>query len=224
MKRWTVAGLFLLALALIVSEVRGDLIGPRRQPPPAVPPGFNPFAQPGAGRPLPVKVKLVVQVSEKYKVPVLQVPVNLALGQQANAGGGVGEAPEAQPDRRFGLATLVAGLALTLAFASGGLWLVRRGSGRTLAIVGAVSLLAAGTAVVWANGAIPPNFRRQPAAPPPAKPAAELLKLPVGVELSDKLILEPMPPGDHVTLIMPKAMVLDKGKEAGSPRQARPLT
>jgi hypothetical protein len=132
MKRWTAAGLFVLALSPMLSAVRGDLAprpGIRPGAKPFVPP-VNPFKQPGGGRPLPVKVKLVVQVKDKIKLPVLQVPINLAMGQQGNPGGGVGEAPNPEPGRRFGLTTLVAGVALTLAFTSGGLWLVRRGAGR----------------------------------------------------------------------------------------------
>ena len=212
MKHWMAAGLFVLASSLMLPEVRADLLpGPGRRPGvrPFVPPVVNPFMQPGAGRPLPVKVKLVVVVSEKYKLPVLQVPVNLALGQQARPG--VGQAPDADPEpgRRFGLTTIVAGLALTLAFASGGLWLVRRGSHRTLAILVVAGLFAAGTAVVWADLAPRPGGVRPR---PPVKPAVVPLKLPAGVELTNQLILEPMPPADHLTLIMPKSMVREKEK------------
>jgi len=170
---------------------------------------------------LPVKVKLVVQVKDGIKLPVLQVPVNLAMGQQANPGGGVGEAPNAEPetDRRLGLTTLVAGLALTLAFASGGLWLVRRGAQRTLVILVITGLVAVSTAVVWAD--VPPFGGRRPLpAVPPAKPALTPIKLPAGIELSDKLILEPMPPGDHLTLILPRSMVTEKEKKA-APREKR---
>ncbi len=211
MRRWTWAGLFVLVSSVMICEARGDLIGPRR---PGVPvrPGVNPFAQPGAGRPAPVKVKLVVKVDEKAKLPVLQVPINLALGRQANAG--VGQGPEADPEsgRRFGLSTVVAGLALTLAFASGGLWLVRSGSGRKMAIFVVAGLFVAGAAAFADLTPHPAAPRSRPQAPP-AKPALTTLKLPAGIDLNDKLILEPMPPGDHLTLIVPKSMVLEKEKQ-----------
>jgi hypothetical protein len=214
MKRWTAAGLFVLALSPMLSAVRGDLAprpGIRPGAKPFVPP-VNPFKQPGGGRPLPVKVKLVVQVKDKIKLPVLQVPINLAMGQQGNPGGGVGEAPNPEPGRRFGLTTLVAGVALTLAFTSGGLWLVRRGARRTLAILVLTGLFAAGTAVVWAD------LAPRPGGPRPAKPALTPLQLPAGIELSDKLILESMPPGDHLTLIVPGSMVREK---EAAPRDKR---
>ena len=191
MKRWTRIGLSLLALGLLLPEARADLLPGRGVRPPVRPigpPAGNPFVQPGGGRPTPIKVKLVVRVDEKSKLPVLQVPLNLAMGQQA--GPGVQTPPPAGADAgpRLGIPTIVAGLALTLAFASGGLWLVRRGSGRALAILLVLSLFAAGAAV-WANGA-PRPFPRPPA--PQPRPVLPELKLPAGIELSDKLILEPV--------------------------------
>ncbi|HWG42746.1 MAG TPA: hypothetical protein VN688_08170 [Gemmataceae bacterium] len=209
MRHALLAGLSLLALGAILPEVHGDLLPGRR-------PGLPPAVQPGR-RILPVKVKLEVKVNENAKLPVLQVPINLALGQRPAAGGGAAlPAEDEDTDRRaaIGLPTIVAGLALTLAFASGGLWMVRRGSRRSLALLLAVSLFAACTAAVWAD--IPgPNRRPRPV---PAKPGLPSLQLPAGIELTDKLILEPVPNGDHLTLIVPKSMVKEKGEKIGNPR------
>lgn len=222
MKRLTRIGLSLLALGLLLPEARADLLPGRGVRPPVrpiVPPGVNPFVQPGAGRPLPIKVKLVVKVDEKIKLPVLQVPLNLAMGQQAGPGGQALPPAGADAGRRLGMPTIIAGLALTLAFASGGLWLVRRGSGRALAILLVLSLFAGGAAAVWANGA--PRPLPRPPAPQP-RPALPELKLPAGIELSDKLILEPVAAGDHLTLIVPKSMVAEKVKLEGKEKEPAP--
>lgn len=229
MKWRLLAGLSVLVLGLLLSEAHGDLIGPRRPGLPVPPPGGNPFLQPGA-RPLPVRVKLVVKTSEKLKSPVLQVPVNLALGRNAHPG--FGQAPEADPQapaeggRRFGLSTIVAGLALTLAFASGGLWLTRRGSRRALTVAIVTSVFVAGTAGVWADLApIGPRPRPVPPAPPaPGVGRLTPLKLPANIELTDNLILEPVAPADHLTLIVPKSMVAEKaedGEKKAAPRDKR---
>jgi hypothetical protein len=224
MKRSMLVGLSVLVVSLLLPEVRADLLpGPGRPRPPVrpvVPPGGNPFAQPGAGRPLPVKVKLVVKVDEKIKLPVLQVPINLALGQQVGPDGQTLPPRGADAGRPLGMPTIIAGLALTLAFVSGGLWLVRRGSGRALAIFLVLSVSAVGAAAVWANAA-PPPFRPRPPAPP-ARPALEELKLPAGIELTDKLILEPVAAGDHLTLIVPKSMVADKDNKEGKDKEPAP--
>jgi hypothetical protein len=225
MNRWTLVGLSLLTLGLLLPEARADLLPGRgvRPPRPIGQPG-NPFVQPGGARPLPIKVKLVVKVDEKSKLPVLQVPINLALGQQGGPGGQALPPGGADAGRRLGMPTIVAGLALTLAFASGGLWLVRRGSGRALAIFLVLSLSAVGAAAVWANAAPPPPTPfgpRQPA-PPPARPALPELKLPAGIELTDKLILEPVAAGDHLTLIVPKSMVAVKDSKEGKEKEPAP--
>jgi hypothetical protein len=144
-------------------------------------------------------------------LPVLQVPLNLARGQQP-ADGAAAAPPVKGVDAgtRLGAPTVVAGLAMTLAFASGGLWLVRRGAGRYLAILVVLSLFAAGAAVVWTNLAL---------ANPLMPPALPVLQLPAGIELTDKLILEPVAADDHVTLIVPKSMVSEKEKkELGAKR------
>jgi len=217
MKRWTRFGLSLLALCVMLSEAFANgAPRPGFYRPPVAPVG-NPVLQPGVGRPAPIKVKLVVKVDEKAKLPVLQVPLNLALGQQPGGAGQALPPRGADAGLRLGVPTVVAGLALTLAFASGGLWLVRRGSGRYLAILLVLSLFAAGTAAVWAD------LGPRPLGPVPQKPlpkvALPALKLPAGIELTDKLILEPVAADDHLTLIVPKSMVSEKEKKEGGEKR-----
>lgn len=217
MTRWTLAGLLVALFGLLLTEIQADMIGPRR---PGFPP-VRPLNPPGGAQPNSVRVKLVVKVDENAKQAILQVPSNLARGQLID--GNLGQAPEAPPQggQRFGLATMIAGFSLTLALASGGLWLARRGSRRMLTVLILGSVVAAGTAGVWADLAPRPG---NPRPRPPAKHAPTTLKLPAGLELSDSVILQPMPPANYLTLIVPKAMVLDKEKdEKPAPRdkQAR---
>ncbi len=210
MKRWLLAGLVLPAICLVLSEVRGDIAGPRRPGPPVGPP-VRPIIPPGGGGALPpVKVKLVVKVDEKAKHAILEVPINLAMGQLRD--GNLGLAPEADPEggRRFGLATVVAGLSLTMAFASGGLWLARRGKKRILAALIVGFIFTAGTAAVWSNAA-PPRPVGRPR--PPGKEGLSTLKLPAGLEIGETLILKPVAPANYLTLIVPKSMVLDREKD-----------
>jgi hypothetical protein len=207
MKRWMLVGLSLLALALVLPAVCGNEAAPPI-PRPKGPPVFAPAKEGG----LPTReVPLVVQVDAKAKTARLQVPFNLLFGQPgANPPGAPAVPPRGADAGRLTVPTLVAGVALTLAFASGGLWLARRRAGRSLAILLVLSLFAAGTAAVWADlGPRPLGPVRRPQPVPPALPA---LKLPAGVELPDKLILEAVGAGDRVTLIVPKAMVLKKDK------------
>jgi hypothetical protein len=206
MKRWMPAGLSLLLLCVVWSQARGNA------------PYHLQISQDRLDREKlrreligahPPEVKLVVLVDEKAKMPRLQVPVNLLRVPTPPV-----EAPRRGADAgRLSVPTLVAGLALTLAFSSGGLWLARRRWGRPLSLLLVLSLFAAGTAAVWADlGPRPlgPVPNRRPA--PPAKVVLPALKLPAGIELPDKIVLETIPTGDHLTLIVPKKMILKKDK------------
>jgi hypothetical protein len=201
----------LLSLGLIVSGARGNEAAPA-PPRPRVPPVAGKGIQ---------EVKLLVQVDDKAKVARLQVPVNLLSDPPPGA------PPAPPPPRRgadagaLGVPTIVAGLALSLAVASGGLWLVRRRWGRPLAILVVVSLFAAGTAAVWADLGPRPLGPRPPPPAPPVPAALPALKLPAGVELSDKLILESVPPDDHVTLIVPKSAGAEEKRPAPPEKRER---
>jgi hypothetical protein len=218
MKRWLLAGLFLPAMCLVLSEVRGDVAGPRRPGGPVVPP-VRPIIPPGGGGalPNPVKVKLVVKVDEKAKHAILEVPINLAMGQLRD--GNLGLAPEADPEggRRFGLATVVAGLSLTMAFASGGLWLARRGKKRILATLLVASICTVGMTAVWGNLGPRPVGRPRP----PDKESLSTLKLPAGLEIGESMILKPVAPANYLTLIVPKSMVLEREKD-GKDKETTP--
>ncbi len=204
MRRWLLAGFFLTAFSPTLAETRGDLGVPR--PP-----------RGGGALPNPVRVKLVVKVDEKAKTAVLEVPINLAMGQFRDGNLGMAPEPEPEGNRRFGLATVVAGLSLTMAFASGGLWLARRGKNKTLAILIVTSVLTASAATVWADLAPRPAPRPRP----PVKDALSTLKLPVGLEIGPSLILKPVPPANYVTLIVPKSMVLEREKD-GKDKETTP--
>jgi hypothetical protein len=131
----------------------------------------------------PKAAKLVVVVDERVKEPRLVIPKTM-MGDKKSAWL---ETP-----------TVVAGLALTLALVSGGVWLVRRGTSRTVAaVVLALSVMAFGTSALLANLPPPP--------PPPVDPAN--LKLPANIVLSDKIQVEFVDKGDEVKLLVNKGMV-----------------
>lgn len=207
MKHWMLVGWSLLALSVLLPAVYGN-----EAPPPGPRPKGPAVFAPVAGRPgmLAREVQLVVQVDEKAKTARLQVPFNL-FGQPAANPPGADLPPRRGAEAgQLTVPTMVAGMALTLAFASGGLWLARRRTRRSLAILLVLSLFAAGTAAVWADLAPRRGGPKRP--PQPVPPVLPALKLPAGVELPDKLVLEAVGAGDRVTLIVPKTMVLKKDK------------
>jgi hypothetical protein len=129
-------------------------------------------------------VKVVVEVDEKAKQPRLVVPANL-IGPQVNPGAGRGAGAQ--------LPTIMAGLALTAAFATGGFWFLRKGAGRGLVMLFVLSVVAASASVVHANRA------------PPPPPTTKNIPLPAEVQLNgNQITLEVVPRGDAVVLIMPK--------------------
>jgi hypothetical protein len=153
-------------------------------------------------------------MDEKAKQATLQVPMNLMMqfGRPGGRpgfppGGGVPPGRQGADAGHLGTPTIIAGLALTLAFATGGLWMVRRGGGRYFALVLAVSLSVAGTAALWANAAPPPQ--KQPA--PPGRQALPNIPLPADLRLNGDILFEMVPNGKQVTLIVPKTMITKKG-------------
>jgi hypothetical protein len=208
MKRWMLVGLSLLLPCVVLPEVRVLA---------AEPPGPQPNGPPVMRAPMarfpPRGVRLAVQVDEKAKVARLQVPLNLIPSRPA---GSPPARPGIPPRRgtdagRHGVPAVVAGIALVLAFALGGLGLVRRRARRSFANLLVFSLFAAGTAAVWADHQLRPSSLA-PLPPQPPAPFLPTLNLPVGVELSEQLLLEVVPTGDRVTLIVPKAMILKRDR------------
>ena len=198
----------LLSLCLLAPGARANEAAPP-------PPRPEPIPQPVVGRGG-REVKLVIQVDDKAKDARLQVPLDLIFGTP-NPPAGPAPLPRRGADAGpLGLPTIIAGLALSLAVASGGLWLARRRWGRPTAMVLVLSLFAAGSAAVWADlGPRPRGPVPRPA--PPVKPALPALKLPAGIQLSEKVILEIVPQEDHLTLIVPKSAIVAKDKERPAP-------
>lgn len=180
MKRFIVAALALFTAVGFIPAARADIAFP---PPPA------PIST--------QKVKLVVLTADGVKEAHLRIPQNLLPGATKTEKG--------SETSVFTTPTVVAGLALTLAFVSGGFWLVRRGRGpgRTAAaVVLALSLAGLGASVVWADLPRPP---RRPVVPLP-------LTLPAGIQVSENMVLEIVEKGDTVTLVVDKSMVLKTDK------------
>jgi hypothetical protein len=140
-------------------------------------------------------VKVSVEVDENAKDARLVIPQNLLVPARPRLRGALDQVP-----------MIVAGLALTCAFVTGGFWLVRRGKAGTRRVSTLLIcwLAIAGTAV-WANEA-----------PPPAPKKAEPLKLPATVKITGKIILEVVPRGDKVVLIVNKDMLVKAPGEAAT--------
>jgi hypothetical protein len=136
-------------------------------------------------------VKLVVEVDDKVKTAKLVIPQGLLTEDKRRS------------DAGWHLPTIMAGLALTLAFVSGGLWLARRGPARKVAaVVLVLSLLAFGTAALYANAGFKPT------------PVPKVVTLPADVILSDKLVLEVVDKGDAVHLIVNPSMLAKKPEKS----------
>jgi hypothetical protein len=178
MKRW----MLIAAAALLLAGVPSDLWANAGPPPPAqVTINYAPQA-----------VKFVVVVDESVKEPCLHIPVHL-LGKDGRRGDAGAPVP-----------LFVVGLALTMAFVSGGLWLARRGR-NTTALVIAVGLFGLGGGVLIAD--IPR---------PKPKPPVELT-LPAGIQLPAKLTLQINANGENLTLSVPSTAVLKAVKPEPKP-------
>jgi hypothetical protein len=153
------------------------------------------------------RVSLTVEVDDRVKEMRLQIPANL-----------LPPAAPAAPARGAGawhLPTVVAGVALTLSLATGGLWLLRRGTTRRAA-AGALllGLFALGGALL---ADVPVRPRPRPPAPPGPLPT---LLLPADVKLSPNIVLEVVEKGDGVKLIVNKGMLGKPGTSAAAPAPA----
>jgi hypothetical protein len=149
-------------------------------------------------------VEITVEVDEKAKDTRLVIPSNVLVMPQPLPGKLGADAG--------GLPPIVTGVALTCAFVSGGMWLVRRGRGRLLGGLLIAGLLVAGTSMVSANfGPIKPK-------PPVVKENTVPVQLPANVQITGKLVLEIVPNGDKIRLIVPKTAV-PKGEKIEKPEE-----
>jgi hypothetical protein len=174
-------------VGLIATAARADI------PPPAPPPQ---------------DVKFVIELDEKAKGPVLYIPVSMTK-VRFRPGGPKERPPTAQPPGKEPLAILeyeedvptprnpnhlmIAGVALTLAFGLGGVWLVRRQgrwATRGLALLVAAGGTLAVSTIVWANAA----------PPPPPGPRAAVLPVALTGEVRLVVPLE----GDTIRLVLDK--------------------
>ena len=151
------------------------------------------------------RVGLTVEVDDRDKEARLQIPANL-LPPTAPARGA-----DASP---LHLPTVAAGVALTLAFVTGGLWLLRRGTARRVAAGGLLlALFALGGTALLAD--IAPGRGRPKRPPAPASPPGTLL-LPGNVQLPPNLVLEVVEKGDGIKLIVNKEMLGKPGTSAAA--------
>ena len=191
----------LAVLALTYTPARGDLALP--------PPG-------------PVEVKFKVELDEKAKGPVLQLPRGVTGGRVRPAGpkGPPPAGKEGQPEGEEPVVLefdgavaaepgrnpnhlMIAGVAVTLALGLGGIWLVRRpgrSGTRGLALLLAAGGTLAASSVAWANQAAP-------------KPPPPPVVLPVAFE--GKIRVEIVPAGDTVRLILDKETYEQVKKDSG---------
>jgi hypothetical protein len=176
--------------------------------PPRLPARERPEVLPRGAR----RATLTVEVDDRVKEARLQIPANL-LPPAAPAAPARGA--DAGP---WHLPTVVAGVALTLAFATGGLWLLRRGTTRRVAAGGLLlALFALGGTALFAD--IPGPGRGRPRPPAPPGPLPTLL-LPADVRLSPNIVVEVVEKGDGVKLIVNKAMLGKPGGSAEAPAPA----
>jgi hypothetical protein len=178
MKRWF---LTLPVLALVtVSTAWGNPPPPPPPPPP-----------PGAGLVMgPRDAKLVIKKDENAKSARLVIPAGMLVGVAPKRVGALDRMP-----------ALMAGLALTAAFVSGGFWLVRRNRA-VAAVVLFVSVVVFGASTLQADLARPPR-------PGVGVPIA----FPATIRHEGNLTVDVVPQGDTMELIVPPKMIVD-GKPA----------
>jgi hypothetical protein len=197
----TLAGLLVLGLAAAPVTANGiPFPPPGKQPTPPPPPRPQAFAP------------LVVVTDDNVKEARLEIPRKLLRNLRVDLG------EEQEPDTRRALAplprlhTLLAGVALSLALVTGGLWLTRSrnrlaGRGLMLLLV-AGGLLIVGSGVLWADIGVRPNpFGPRPGfnpfQPPNMKqPPAVFVPPPGALNLVDKVGIVVVDKGDAITLVV----------------------
>ncbi len=174
MRPWSIACLSLLVLGGAVSFAHAN--------------GAPLFPAPPALKPETKDVKFVVVLDDKATQPRLEVPRGLL----------VGPAPRRPGFGAANVPTVVAGLALSFAFVSGGLWLSKRGR-KVAASLLVVSLLT------FSGAAYADLVRPRPK----PKDKEITIALPAGVHHSDKVTLKIVENGDAVRLVVSKKMLVN---------------
>jgi hypothetical protein len=144
----------------------------------AVPPDVKPKAPPTikVGNQI---VKIEVESDNRIRQPVLTIPTALVQEESPRKGADAGP-----------LHPAIIGLALTCAFVTGGLWMVRgRKAARTAAVAGLLAVV-----VLFAGLSVQAN------AP---SPVIAKVSLPVGVTLHDEMVISFSPDAKVVTLRVP---------------------
>ncbi len=190
MKRWRVP---VTVVCLLASGVaRGDVIPPGAWPwtPHHSPRHDLPFVPPPPPPEVTIGVRpanLVVKKDDKARQVCLILPASLVTGDVPLQGVGAAR----------GLPAIMAGLALTAAFVSGGFCLVRKKRG--VAVVGLIA-----SVVVFGCSAA-----KNKVVPAPEPPPTMTVALPATVQLDGKLILDVVGGQGDVELIVPSASVVD---------------
>jgi hypothetical protein len=149
-------------------------------------------------------------VDDTVQEPRLEIPKDLLPG-------GLREQPAPRRGADAGpwrLPTVVTGLALALALGSGGIWLARRGSGRSLAAVLMLSLFLVGVSALWADVPVGPWpwSRGRGGAPPLRAPPVQRV-LPAGIKLTDKVAVRVVDTGTTVKLVVNSSMVVQTAND-----------
>jgi hypothetical protein len=216
MNTWPRIVLAFTLLVLSAASARADLI----------PPGGRDGRFP---RPVPVPIPgnvgpLVIEANDNVDEARLLVPRKLLVRRQAALDGDgdkmdalvevEGDKPETAAADPLRFRTIIAGSALALALACGGLWFVRfRGRSGKAALpmlLATAALLGAGGAAVW--GDVPP-IRRPPQPPPFVQPP---IAMPAGTRVRVVIVDQ----GDAVRLIVNRK-VLAKAAEPPAPAGVR---
>jgi hypothetical protein len=172
---WMAAFLGLVA----TSQLRADIpVNPRPKPPSREKPAQE--------------ANIIVVADASAQAPKLIVPQKIVVRKAELDGQRPGRLADNEPSRPWGQ-TILAGTALTLAVSFAGLWMVRRGqtAGKRTALLIAAGVFLTGSAIVWANAALP--VRPKPTA------NQEIF--------SGKIAIEYTAEGDTIKLIVPPDMV-----------------
>lgn len=143
------------------------------------------------------EANIVVVADAAAKTPKLIVPHKIVVRKAELDGQSPDRLAENEPGRPWGQ-TILAGAALALAVSFAGLWMVRRGktANKGAALLIAAGVCLTGSAIAWANAALPVR---------PRAPANQEI-------YSGKIAVEYTAEGDTIKLIVPPDMVTAMAK------------